>query len=162
MHVPPHAAIPFLGAIGVVIWRIRETTRPLTMKSILIPPIAMSTGHCMFFYPPARVPIEWALAAYIAGAILLALPLIHSTHLTPKNDAIYVTRSKAFMWVIFALLVVRTALRGYIEQYVSIIQTGALFYLLAFGMIVHWRWNMYVRFKRMREKMAHAQPVEAD
>lgn len=154
MHAPPTAVVPFLGAVAVVIWRIRETTKPLSKRSILIPPLAMSTGHLMFLYPPTRVPLSWAFTAYLVGAIALAFPLIRTTCLAPREDAVYVTRSKAFLWVIFGLLAVRTILREYISQYVSLLQTGALFYLLAFGMILHWRVNMWRRFKRLQAKEA--------
>lgn len=152
--MPANAVIPLFGAVAVVIWRIRETTRPLTKKAILIPPLAMSTGHMMFLYPPTRIPWWWALLAYVAGATLLAVPLIKTTRFQPRGESIYMTRSKAFLWVIFALFVVRFALRSYVEAHVSLLQTGSIFYLLAFGMIVHWRVNMWNRYSQMRAQCA--------
>ena len=145
----PTALFPILGAVAVLLWRVRETTKPLTRKAILFPPLGMATGHLMFLYPPTRVPWWWALTAYAVGATLLAFPLIKTTKLDPRGQYIYITRSKAFLWVILGLVAVRVALREYVEQHVSLLQTGSLFYLLAFGMVVHWRINMWLRYSQI-------------
>jgi len=62
-----HPAVLFtslLGAAAVMAWRIRETSRPITAPKIVIPPLGMSTGFIMFAYPPARIPLSWALCAF--------------------------------------------------------------------------------------------------
>ena len=151
--MPTNPFIPIFGAIAIIIWRIGETTRPLSKKAIVIPPLAMSTGHLMFLYPPTRIPLWWALLAYIAGATLLAVPLIKTTRFHLRGEAIYMTRSKAFLWIIFALFAVRFAFRSYLEAHITLLQTGSVFFLLAFGMIVHWRANMWTRYSLMRSKL---------
>lgn len=132
-----------------MLWRIRETTRPITTKAIVIPPLAMSTGSAMFLFEPFQVPPLWAFLALTLGAVLFALPLIRTSELSVRGDQVYLRRSKAFLWVLLALVVVRLGLKGWVEQYVSILQTAGLFYLLAFGMIVRWRADMYRRYRSL-------------
>lgn len=156
IHVPlPLAglAVPFVGACGVLAWRIKETQRPLTYRRIVIPPVAMSTGFGMFMAPIMRVPIAWALGTFLAGATVFALPLIHTSKLTVLGDEVYLSRSRAFLWVLLALVVVRLALREQVALYISPQQTAALFFILAFGMIVHWRVDMLTKFRQLREEI---------
>lgn len=131
-----------VGAFVVLGWRMLETRRPLNLKKIIIPPLGMSTGFCMFFAPWTRVPWEWGLIAFLLGACVFSLPMVLTTHLRREGDAIYGTRSFGFIVAMLVLVVIRIGLRGYIEQYVSFVQTGSLFYLLAFGMVLVWRLNM--------------------
>ena len=145
-----HILIPLIGGILVLLWRFEETRRPLTARRIIIPPLGMSTGSFMFLYPPTRIPWVWGLASFCAGALLLAWPLISSTTLKIEESQVYLQRSRAFLLVILVLFVLRLALRSQIEPYLSLLQTGSLFYLLALGMIVHWRWNMWRRFQKLR------------
>lgn len=137
------------GAAAVVTWRVRETQRPVTAKKILLPPLAMSTGFLMFLVPPTRVPLPWALGAFVAGALFFAYPLARMSTLTRVGDAIVLQRSRAFLWILIGLVAVRLALRSYVEQLVSPMQTGALFFVLAFGMILPWRVLMYRRYRRL-------------
>lgn len=137
---------PVFGGIVLVAWRVRETRVPVTRKAIVIPPVAMSTGFFMFLAPMMRVPWSWAAASLLAGALLLSLPLVHSTRLEPRDGVIYMQRSRAFLLILLVLLVIRIALHDYIGHLVSPLQTAALFYLLAFGMIVRWRWTMYRQY----------------
>src|ERR1017187_2530905 len=141
------------GALVILIWRMRESNRPITLPKIVIPPLGMSTGFCMFFAAPMRVPLPWALLALTLGATCFAYPMVHTSRLTVKGQEIWLHRSKAFLWVILGLFAVRFALRGVIEQYISLQQTGALFYLLAFGMIVHWRVRMFFDYRKLRAEM---------
>ena len=52
-------------------------------------------------------------------------------------------RSPAFLIVIIVLAAVRFAARGYFNTIMSLEQTGGLFFILAFGMILRWRMSMY-------------------
>ena len=142
----------FLGAIVMLAWRVRETNSPVTAKKILIPPLGMSTGFSMFFFPPTRIPLAWGLGAFLLGALVFSYPLIHSSKLTRRGDAIILQRSKAFLWVLIGLFAVRLAMRGYVEHFVDTMQTGALFFVLAFGMIVPWRVGMFVQYRRLRRE----------
>jgi membrane protein CcdC involved in cytochrome C biogenesis len=138
-----------VGAAVMLTWRVRETTRPVTAAKILLPPLAMSTGFLMFLGPPARVPWTWAIGAFLAGAIFFAYPLARTSELSRAGDAIMLRRSRAFLWILLGLLAVRLALRSYVEDLVSPIQTGALFFVLAFGTILPWRVLMYRRYRRI-------------
>lgn len=141
---------PVVGGIAVLWWRVRETRVPVTRKAIVIPPLAMSTGFGMFFAPMMRVPWSWAIAAFVAGAVLLSWPLIHSTRLEARDGVVYVQRSRAFLFILLGLLAIRLALHDYIGHVISPLQTAAVFYLLAFGMIVRWRLSMYRNFEGLR------------
>jgi membrane protein CcdC involved in cytochrome C biogenesis len=139
-----------VGAAAVLAWRVRETQKPATARTLLLPPLAMSTGLCMFLAPPARVPIGWGAAAFLAGALLLSYPLIHTSTLTRDGDTILLKRSRAFLVILLALVAVRLVARHYVEQYVDAVQTASLFFLLAFGMLLPWRVVMYLRYRKLR------------
>jgi membrane protein CcdC involved in cytochrome C biogenesis len=130
-------------------WRMRETSRPVTARRIIAPPLGMSTGLCMFFYPPARIPVAWALLAFAAGALLFSYPLARTSRLTRVGGEIRLQRSPAFLVILVVLVAVRFAARAYVERYVSPIQTGAIFFLIAFGMILPWRVMMYREFRTL-------------
>ena len=138
-----------VGSGAVLVWRVRETQRPVTAKKILIPPLGMASGFSMFLVPQMRVPVTWGLTAFLAGAALLSYPLIHTSALTRSGDAILLKRSPAFLFILLALVAVRLAARSYVEQYVDAIQTGSLFFLLAFGMLLPWRVVMYLRYRAL-------------
>ncbi|MEI6217614.1 MAG: CcdC protein domain-containing protein, partial [bacterium] len=50
--------------------RVRETRRAVTPRSILIPPVAMSTGMLMFVVPQTRPAWPLAVGAFAAGVLL--------------------------------------------------------------------------------------------
>ncbi len=138
-----------VGAAVVLIWRIRETQRPVTAPKILVPPLGMATGFSMFIVPEMRVPVLWGVAAFAAGAVFLSHPLISTSSLTREGDVVMMRRSRAFLGILLALVALRLLLRAYVEQYVSTTQTAALFFLLAFGMLLPWRITMYLRYRRL-------------
>ena len=139
-----------LGAAVIIAWRVRETTRPVTARKIILPPLAMSTGFTMFVYPPARIPILWAASAFIVGALFLSYPLVRSSRLVWSGDVIMLQRSRAFLWILLALVAIRFAARSYVGRYVNPLQTGSVFFVLAFGMISHWRLRMYLAYRQLR------------
>ena len=147
---PAFAFASLFGAAVVLGWRLRETRRPVSAVKLLAPPLGMATGFSMFVYPPTRVPLSWGLAAFVTGALLLSYPLIATSRLERVGDAIVMQRSRAFLWVIFGLLFVRLAARAWVEQHLSAMQTGSLFFLLAFGMLLPWRVATYLTYRRMR------------
>ena len=138
-----------VGGAAVLVWRIRETQRPVTARKILIPPLGMTTGFCMFLVPQTRVPFTWGLLAFLAGALLLSYPLVLTSTLTKSGDAVLLTRSPAFLVILRALVAVRLVARTWIEQYIDTVQTGSLFFLLAYGMLLPWRVTMYLRYRSL-------------
>lgn len=109
----------------------------------------MATGFSMFIVPGFRIPWTWGIAAFLIGAIVLAYPLLLTTRLVRQGEAIMMQRSHAFFTVLLLLAAVRLLARGYFDTLLTVEQTGALFYLLAFGMIVRWRTQMYLDFCKL-------------
>ena len=140
-------AATLAGAVMMLTWRAPEARRAVTLRSILIPPLGMATGFSMFAAPATRVPLAWAAAALALGAIVFAIPLIRTSRLVREGDQILVQRSRAFVAILLALVAVRFGLRTWIEQYITALQTGALFYLLAFGAVARWRIAMLLEYR---------------
>jgi membrane protein CcdC involved in cytochrome C biogenesis len=140
-----------LGTIAILIWRVRESRRAVSTRTILIPPLGMATGFSMFLAPQFRIPWVWAVAAFVAGAVLLAYPLLRTTRLTREGGAVMMQRHNAFIPVILGLAALRLALRSYLGALISVPQTGALFFVLAFGMIARWRTWMFFEYRRLTQ-----------
>jgi len=138
-----------VGGAAVLVWRIRETQRPVTAAKILIPPLGMTSGFCMFLVPQTRVPVAWGLAAFLTGVVFLSYPLVRTSTLTRSGEAVLLKRSRAFLVILLGLVAVRLAARSYIEQYIDTVQTGSLFFLLAYGMLLPWRIVMYLRYRAL-------------
>lgn len=150
-----------VGGIAVVAVRLKASSRPTTLKKIWIPPVGMSTGFAMFLFPFTHIPWSWALSALAAGALLFAYPLIWSSKFEVRDGDIYLVRSKAFVFIMIGLLLVRLLLHRWIDEAITIPQTGALFFLLAFGMIVPWRLAMALRYREKAELLKKMQEAEA-
>jgi membrane protein CcdC involved in cytochrome C biogenesis len=142
-----------IGALGMAMMaifiRLKAANRPVTVKKIIIPPLGMSTGFFMFVFPMMRISWTWAAAAFLAGACVFAIPLILGTRFHVVDGKVYVKRSKSFVFILLGLLALRLVLHNYIEEYISIPQTGAVFFILAFGMILPWRVAMLVKYRRL-------------
>jgi membrane protein CcdC involved in cytochrome C biogenesis len=155
-HVPTHVRPLFLviaslvGATAVIAWRFRETRSPVSARKIVLPPLGMSTGLCMFIAPAARIPVSWAAVAFGAGALVFSYPLARSSRLIRSGGVILMQRSRAFLWILLGLVAARFGLRSYVERFVTPIQTASVFFLLAFGMIVRWRAVMLVEYLRLQ------------
>lgn len=140
---------PVFGGLAVLAWRVREQRVPVTARAIVIPPLAMSTGFAMFASPLTRVPWSWGIGAFLSGLLLLAWPLVRSSRLELRDGVVYMKRSRALLAILLVLLAIRLLLHDWIGHLISPLQTAALFYLLAFGMIVHWRAAMFRRYRRI-------------
>lgn len=138
-----------VGLIGVLVWRIREGRTAVTVRKIIIPPLGMATGFSMFFVPAFRVPFLWAAIAFLVGAILLAWPLLRTSRLVRDGDSIMMQRSNAFFGVVIFLAAIRYMARGYFDSLMTIQQTAALFFVLAFGMILRWRLRMLSEYRTL-------------
>lgn len=142
-------AAAVLGTLAILAWRVRESRRAVTTRSIVIPPVGMSTGFSMFVMPAFRVPWTWGFVAFACGAIVLAYPLLASSSLTREGDVVMMRRSNGFIAVILGLAALRLLLRSYVGTFVSAPQTAGLFFVLAFGMIVRWRTWMLLEYRRL-------------
>ena len=151
MQLPPGTSIvvSLAGLIAVTTWRLREVRSAVTLRKIVIPPLGMATGFCMFLVPAFRIPWVWAGAAFLNGAVLLAWPLLLTTRLVRMGEAIMMKRSSAFLAVLFVLAAVRFLARGYFDTILTVQQSAGLFFILAFGMIVRWRAKLLVDFRKL-------------
>ncbi|MBO7748814.1 cytochrome c biogenesis protein CcdC [Paenibacillus sp. MWE-103] len=142
--------VTLLSGAAVMFLRLRASNRPTNMRKIIIPPLGMSTGFLMFVVPETHVPWTWALIAFAAGATVFAYPLIRTSKLERVGGEIVLKRSKMFVFILLGLLIVRLLVHDAVESKVSIPQTGALFFVLAFGMIVVWRIAMLREFMALQ------------
>ncbi|MUT65146.1 CcdC family protein [Paenibacillus sp. NEAU-GSW1] len=143
--------VSMLAGSFLIFMRIRAGKQPTSLRKIIIPPMGMATGFMMFAFPFMHIPFLWGLSAFGTGMLIFAFPLIVTTRLERIESDIYVKRSKAFIFIMVTLFMIRLSLHSVVEQYMSIPQTGAIFYLLAFGMIIPWRLAMvsdYVRLSK--------------
>jgi membrane protein CcdC involved in cytochrome C biogenesis len=145
---------PVVGGMAVLAWRFHETRTPVTAKRVTIPPLAMSTGFGMFISPAMRLPATWALGAFLIGAFLLSYPLARTSSLERSGDVILMRRSPGFILILLGLLAIRLGLHDYIGHVLPARQTAALFFVLAFGMILRWRVSMYLNFRKLQSQPA--------
>jgi membrane protein CcdC involved in cytochrome C biogenesis len=158
MVIPTGPAIlgSLIGLMAVMAWRVREARGAVSIRKIVMPPLGMATGFSMFVVPAFRVPWAWAGVAFLLGAVALAYPLLLTSRLVRQGDAIMMQRSNAFFAVILGLAAIRLLARGYLDQLVTAQQTAALFYLLAFGMILRWRAQMFLEYWKLTSESASA------
>ncbi len=136
-----------IGALAVIFIRLHAAKKPTSARKILIPPLGMATGFLMFVFPMMRIPYTYAIVAFLFGC-LFSIPLIATSKMLRQDGEVYLKRSPAFIIVLLTLLIIRLALHTYIEQYITVPQTGAIFFILAFGMLLPWRAVMYARYKK--------------
>jgi membrane protein CcdC involved in cytochrome C biogenesis len=146
-----------IGTLAILAWRVRESRRPVSLRSLIIPPLGMSTGFSMFVVPAFRIPFTWGLVAFVLGALVFAYPLVSSPQLTVEDGLIMMRRSRWFLVVILALAAVRLGLREYISRVISVEQTAGLFFVLAFGMIVRWRTTLLMEYRRLTQPLVPRQ-----
>ncbi|NEW05375.1 cytochrome c biogenesis protein CcdC [Paenibacillus sp. SYP-B3998] len=152
-HLHAVSLIGSLGAALVVMFaRLRAASKPVNAAKIIMPPIGMTTGFLMFVVPMMRIPLLWGIAAFLTGAILFAYPLIRTSKFYVLNGFVYMKRSKAFLAILLILLIIRLSLHEYVEAIISIYQTGAIFFILAYGMLLPWRIAMYMQYRNLRIK----------
>lgn len=158
MVIPSQINLNVLYTIGVLVMaslaiviRLRAANKPTSVQKILLPPLGMSTGFFMFVVPETHIPLMYGLTAFVIG-LFFSTFLIRTTAMEMVNGDIFVKRSKAFMFILLGLLAIRIVLHDYVQHYVSVLQTGAIFFILAFGMLVPWRIAMYYQFRRIEKK----------
>lgn len=136
-----------MGVIASFV-RVKASARPTNAKKILIPPLAMSTGMLQFLVPAFRLTWLEVGEALVVG-LIFSVFLIKTSNFEKRDGEVYLSRSKAFFLVVFALLAIRTVMKAFLGDEVNVFATGGLFYLIAWGMIVPWRIAMYQKYKRI-------------
>ncbi|MCD5322787.1 MULTISPECIES: CcdC family protein [Pontibacillus] len=141
-----------LMATTMIFIRMRASRRPASVKKIILPPFFMSTGAFMFVFEPFRVEWMQVLEAFSVG-VFFSLFLIKTSTFEIRKDNIYLKPSKAFVFILFGLLILRIILKLIIGQTVSLGETSGMFFLLAFGMILTWRIAMLFKYLRLRKEL---------
>ena len=134
----------------VMFVRMRASKKPTNEKKIIIPPIAMSTGALMFLFPEFRVHPMQILEAAVVG-MLFSTILIATSKFEVKEQDIYLKRSKAFVFILVGLLVVRVVAKVVLSSSIDVGELAGMFWILAFAMLVPWRIAMLVQFKKVKK-----------
>lgn len=141
-----------LGAAGIALAvigiRLKASKKPTSIKKIIMPPLGMTTGFCMFFAPQTHIPWLYVLLSVLVG-FLFSYPLIQTSKFEVVTGDIYLKRSRAFPLILLSLLALRLGLHSYVEELITVPQTGAVFFVLAYAMLLPWRVAMYVRYKKL-------------
>jgi membrane protein CcdC involved in cytochrome C biogenesis len=146
--------IAVIMAFVVMFIRIKASEKPTNAKKIILPPIFMSTGALMFLHPMFRVTTTELIEALALGGIF-SIFLIKTSRFEIINSQIYLKRSKAFMFILIGLLVIRLALKSYLSNKIDYGELSGMFWLLAFGMIVPWRVAMYLSYRKLKKQLHH-------
>jgi len=136
-----------MGTLALVV-RTKAAKRPVSQKKIILPPLFMSTGALMFIFPEFRVPPLQILEALAVG-FLFSLILIRTTKFEVRQGDVYMSRSKAFIFILIGLLVVRIIAKLILSSSIDVGELGGMFWLLAFGMLVPWRIAMLIQYKNI-------------
>ncbi|WP_439741171.1 CcdC family protein [Bacillus pseudomycoides] len=139
-------------AVGMMFLRLKSAKKPVTLKKIILPPIFMSTGACMYFLPEFRLTSSEILEAVIVG-LFFSIFLIKTSKFEIRGKDIFLIPSKAFIFILVGLLVVRIVFKSYLSQSIDLGQLSGMFFLLAFAMIVSWRIGMYRSFMKLQREM---------
>nr|WP_304220200.1 cytochrome c biogenesis protein CcdC [Fredinandcohnia onubensis] len=139
-------------AIFVTFLRAKSAQKPASVKKIILPPVFMSTGALMFVNPMFRVtPLE-VLEAVVVG-MLFSILLIKTSSFEIRENDIYMKRSKAFIYILVGLLVIRIVLKSVLSTSIDFGELSGMFWILAFAMIVPWRIAMYVKYKKLASSL---------
>src|SRR5690554_1722303 len=109
-------------ATAMIFIRAKAAKKPASVKNIILPPIMMSTGAFMYIFPVFRISLYQVLEAFLVGVIFSVL-LIATSKFEVKDQNIYLTPSKIFIFVLFGLLAVRIILKTIIGQSISVGET---------------------------------------
>lgn len=147
----------FMGFLVLAV-RMKASQKPVSVKKIILPPFFMSTGALMYIFPYFRLTGMEILEAIILG-MFFSIFLIKTSKFEIKEDQIYIKRSKAFAFVLIGLILVRTILKLVLSSTIDVGETGGMFWLVAFAMIVPWRIAMYIQYKKF-ETILHDSQAE--
>jgi membrane protein CcdC involved in cytochrome C biogenesis len=145
-------------ALLVLFVRMKASKKPTNAKKIILPPIFMSTGALMFIDPVFRVTKGELIEAVVLG-VFFSIFLIKTSKFEIRNGKIYLKPSKAFIFILVGLIVIRLGLKTYLGRTIDYRQLSGMFYLLAFSMIVPWRIAMYITYKKLERRLKYQPPI---
>lgn len=136
----------------IAIMRIKSAHKPTSKLKIILPPLFMSTGALMFIFPYFQLSWKQVVEALSIG-VLFSIFLIYTSKLEVRNQDIYLVPSRAFIYILFGLIIIRTIGKFIIGGKISIGETGGIFFLLGFGMIFTWRIAMLVKYIQLEKSI---------
>ncbi|WP_252505062.1 CcdC family protein [Sporosarcina sp. Marseille-Q4943] len=144
----------FMGTLAFIV-RTKAAKRPISPKKIILPPLFMSTGALMFLFEEFRVPLPQVIESICVG-LLFSIVLIKTTNFEEKGEKLYVKKSRAFLIILFGLLIVRFIAKLILSSSIDVGELGGMFWILAFGMIVPWRIGMLVKYFKLKNRIKKA------
>ncbi|MFD0049458.1 CcdC family protein [Actinomycetes bacterium NPDC127524] len=138
-------------AIMVLVIRVKAAKKPTNIRKIILPPIFMSTGALMYLVPEFRLTKNEILEAVVFG-VLFSFLLIRTSNFEVRADQIYLQRSKAFIFILGGLVVVRIIAKLVLSYSIDVGQLSGMFFLLAYSMIVPWRIAMFLQYRKVKNK----------
>lgn len=149
-------AISSVGAVFMAVFvmfvRLKAANKPTNAKKIILPPVFMSTGALMYIFPQFRLTGAEIIEAIIVGA-LFSILLIKTSKFEIRDNDIYLKRSKAFIFILVGLLVLRIIMKTVLSATIVYTQLGGMFFLLAFAMILPWRIAMYTDYRKLYKQL---------
>ncbi|TCT26662.1 membrane protein CcdC involved in cytochrome C biogenesis [Melghiribacillus thermohalophilus] len=142
----------------MVFIRMKAAKKPASVKKIILPPLFMSTGLLMFLFPLFRITWMQVIEAFSVG-VAFSVFLILTSSFEVKGKDIYLKPSKAFIFILFGLLLFRIVLKTIIGQSISVGTTSGMFFILAFGMIISWRIAMLIKFLRLKRDLESGKTI---
>ncbi|MGC4375738.1 cytochrome c biogenesis protein CcdC [Fictibacillus sp. Mic-4] len=142
-------------AMAIIVVRLKATKKPASLKKIALPPFFMATGFCMFLLPEFHVTWAEVGESFLLGCFF-SIFLIATSKFEKRDGQIYLVRSKAFIFILIGLFLVRMAMKIYFGHKISYGETAGMFFLIAFGMILPWRIAMvysFLKVKNSEEKL---------
>ena len=135
-------------AVFVMFLRLKAAKKPTNAKKIILPPFFMATGAIMYFIPKFRLTGMEIGEAVIVG-MLFSIFLIKTSKFEIRENDIYLKRSKAFIFILIGLLVIRIIMKSILSSTIDPFQLSGMFFLLAFSMLLPWRIAMYRDYKKL-------------
>lgn len=139
-------------AILVLFVRLKAAKKPTSAKKILLPPMFMTSGAVMYLLPQFRITPMEILEAVVVG-MFFSIFLIKTSKFEIQGNDIYLKRSKAFVFILIGLVIIRIALKSVLSSSIDVPQMGGMFFLLAYSMIIPWRIAMYVDYKKLYSQL---------
>jgi membrane protein CcdC involved in cytochrome C biogenesis len=137
----------FMGILALFV-RMKAAKKPTNARKIIMPPLFMSSGALMYIEPQFRLSGLEMMEAAIVG-VVFSLLLIKTSKFEIRDNDIYLKRSKAFMFILMGLLIVRLVMKSVLSSTIDFGELSGMFFFLAYCMIVPWRIAMYLDYKKL-------------
>lgn len=141
-----------LIAILVIFVRLKAAKKPASIKKIVLPPIFMTSGALMYLFPQFWLSPSEVIEAVIVG-MFFSIFLIKTSKFVIQGNDIYLKRSKAFVFILIGLLIIRIVMKSVLSATIDIGQLSGMFFLLAYSMIIPWRVAMYTNYKKLYREL---------